>query len=102
MLFLGIGIIILLLIPGQVTDGTTDIEVGPRCVPKIMAIIMIVFSSLLILNDVFLQKDNRGGIKLAEILPTKEAVGVLVLIAVWLFGQYYLSYIGSLNGIWPR
>lgn len=93
LLFLGIGIAILLVMPGQVPDGTAGMEVGPRYVPRLMAILMIVFSSILILNSMFIEKKKEKSEDLMSILPSKEAVAVLLLIAAWLIAQYFLNYL---------
>jgi len=92
-LFLGIGIVILLVMPVQVPDGAAGLEVGPRYVPQLMAILMIVFSSILILYNIFIEKTKKDSEDLMSILPSKEAVAVLVLIAGWLIGQYFLNYL---------
>jgi Tripartite tricarboxylate transporter TctB family len=93
LLFLGIGIAILLVTPAQVPDGTAGLEVGPRYVPRLMAILMIVFSSILILYNLFIEKIKENSEDLKSILPSREALAVLVLIAGWLIGQYFLNYL---------
>lgn len=93
LLFLGIGIAILLVMPAQVPDGAAGMEVGPRYVPKLMAILMIAFSSILIFNSLFIDKIRESREELLSILPSKEALAVVALIIFWMVAQYFMSYL---------
>lgn len=80
MIFLVLGVMVLVAIPRQIPPPDPGM-IGPRYVPNLMAIGLIVASLVLIVQGVLF---TDGKLRLLEVLPTKEAVAVAVLIALWI------------------
>ena len=81
-LFLIFGLVALFLIPAQVPAPEPGM-IGPRYVPYIMAIAMILLSVVLIVQGL-LSKD--GKVSFRGILPSKEALLTTLLIILWVVG----------------
>jgi len=81
-LFLVFGLVVLFLIPAQVPAPEPGM-IGPRYVPYIMAIAMILLSVVLIVQGL-LSKD--GKVSFRGILPSKEALLTTLLIILWIVG----------------
>ncbi len=81
-LFLVFGLVVLFLIPQQIPAPEPG-TIGPRYVPYIMAIGMIILSVVLIIQGLF-SKD--GKVSFRGILPSKEALLTTLLIILWVVG----------------
>lgn len=81
LLFLGIGTAILLLIPSQVAPPEPDM-IGPRFVPTLMAVGMVLTSLILIVQG-FLTKGG-GTASLRELFPDAYALAMAGMIVVWI------------------
>ena len=81
-LFLVFGLVVLFLIPAQVPPPEPGM-IGPRYVPYIMAVAMILLSVVLIVQGL-LGKD--GKVSFRGILPSKEALLTTLLIILWVIG----------------
>lgn len=84
-LFLGIGAVILLLIPSQIAPPEPGM-IGPRFVPTLMAAGMILASIVLIVQGLAAKKG--AGILLRELLPDATALATAGLVVLWIAGLF--------------
>lgn len=94
LLFLGVGIAILIAVPSQIGEVDHELEVGPRYVPTMMGIIITGLSVLLIARTAIgIVRRKAERIDWVKVVPSKEAVGVVGLIVVWLVGLNFVSFL---------
>ncbi|MGL1890624.1 MAG: tripartite tricarboxylate transporter TctB family protein [Spirochaetaceae bacterium] len=93
-LFFSFGVFVLILLPSQIMgEGAYGEDVGPDFIPKVMALAMIIFSTLLIIKSV-IKKEFRDAVKLLRFkLPPIEIPAVILLITAWVCSLFYVNYL---------